>query len=78
MGVPGASNWKPHYVRIFEDYARIFVFADGDKAGRDFGKLVAEQTSGVVVVSMPEGMDVNDAYLDPRYGNDWLLSRVEG
>lgn len=78
VGVPGANNWKKHYSRIFEDHRRIICFADGDEAGRKFGKLVAEQAQGVVVVSMPEGMDVNDVYLDRRYGTDWLMSKVEG
>lgn len=79
VGVPGGSNWKPHYVRIFEDYPRVFIFADGDDAGRKFGRRVAEALGGVAtVVVMPDGMDVNEAYLDTRYGIDWLRSRTEG
>lgn len=79
MGVPGGSNWKPHYVRIFEDYARVIVFADGDEAGRKFGRGVAEALGGTAtLVAMPDGLDVNEAYTDPRYGIDWLRSRTEG
>lgn len=78
VGVPGASNWKKHYSRILEDFRRIVCFADGDDAGRKFGKLLAESVSGVVVVTMPEDMDVNDVYLDPRYGSGWLIHKTEG
>jgi len=76
VGVPGASNWKPHFSRILEDYGTIYVFADGDEAGQKFGKRVAESAEGVVVLSMPDGMDVNDVYLSPEYGPDYLLEKV--
>lgn len=78
VGIPGANNWKKHYPRILEDFRRIVCFADGDEAGRKFGKLVAESVAGVVVVTMPEGMDVNDVYLDLRYGSRWLVAKTEG
>lgn len=78
VGIPGANNWKKHYPRILEDFRRIIVFADGDDAGKKFGKLVAESVEGVTVVTMPEGMDVNDVYLDGRYGSSWLISKTEG
>lgn len=78
VGVPGTQNWKPHYPRIFEDYRRVVVFADGDEAGAKFGVKVAEAVHHATVVSMPPGLDVNDAYLDPHYGIDWLRSKAEG
>lgn len=78
VGVPGSHNWKPHYSRIFEDYAHILVFADGDDAGKKFGKKVASAVPGARVIAMPDGMDVNDVYLHEDYGIDWLASKCEG
>lgn len=63
VGVPGANGWKGYYRRAFEDYDRVFVFADGDHAGREFGKKVASVLDTAVVVQMPEGHDVNSLFV---------------
>jgi DNA primase len=63
VGVPGANAWQPHFPYLFEHYERVYVLADGDTAGRDFGKRVASQVERAVVINMPEGMDVNDCFL---------------
>ena len=76
VGVPGATNWKPHYSRIFEDYQRVYVFADGDSAGRKFGERVAESVDGVTVIDMPDGMDVGSVYTDMENGAEWLRRKV--
>lgn len=78
VGVPGGSNWKPHYSRIFEDFRRVVVFADGDDAGVKFGRKVAEAVHHATVVAMPPGLDVNDAFLHPAFGKNWLMSKTEG
>jgi DNA primase len=75
-GVPGASNWKPHFSRIFEDYGTVYVFADGDNAGKKFADKVAGELDSAVVLTMPDGMDVNEVYLHPDYGPKWLLDKV--
>lgn len=63
VGIPGVQNWKPHYERCFQDYERVFLFADGDSAGRDFAKHVQAVLETVTVVQMPPDMDVNSIYL---------------
>lgn len=60
IGVPGASNWAAHYPLLFEGFSRVYVFTDGDDAGRDFGKKVAGTLEQAVVVPMPDGLDVSD------------------
>jgi len=75
-GVPGASNWKPHFSRIFEDYGTVYVFADGDKAGRKFGDKLADELDSAIVLNMPDGMDVNEVYLSAEYGPAYLLDKV--
>ena len=62
VGVPGASNWQAHYPLLFEE-RKVFVLCDGDAAGREFGKKVASTVEGSTVIVMPDGMDVNDVYL---------------
>lgn len=74
IGVPGASNWKTHYRRLLQDFERIYVFADGDKAGHDFARHLAREVSGVVIVNMPEGEDVNSMYL--KQGKQYFLDRM--
>lgn len=63
VGVPGAQNWKPHFARLMQDYERVLILADGDDAGREFGRRLARELDNAVVVAMPEGMDVNDVFL---------------
>lgn len=62
VGVPGANAWKDHWRLLFADYDNIVVMCDGDQAGRDFGKRVAEKIDNVQVVHLPDGTDVNDLY----------------
>lgn len=74
VGVPGTGGWKPHFSRIFEDYQRVYLFADGDDAGKKFGAKLSSDI-GAIVVSMPDGEDVNSAYL--KLGADYLRSRID-
>lgn len=60
VGVAGASNWQKHYPLLFEGFQRVYVFTDGDDAGRDFGKKVVSTLDQAVIVAMPDSMDVND------------------
>lgn len=65
VGLPGSSTWRPEYRRLFEDYDTVFVAGDGDDAGRQFSKKVAgDLKSKAKVVNMPDGMDVNEFYLE--------------
>lgn len=64
VGVPGAQHWKPWYERCFSDYEKVFVYADGDEAGRDFARQVSSHLDGVTVIHMPHGTDVNQVFLD--------------
>jgi DNA primase len=64
VGVPGVKNWKPHYRLLMEDYDRVVVLCDGDQAGRDFGREVAERVDGVELVHLPDGIDVNQLWCD--------------
>jgi len=62
FGVPGVKNIKPHHFRILSDFDRIYVFADGDSAGKEFAKDLARRIPGVIQINIPEGEDVNSLF----------------
>lgn len=76
VGVPGVSNWKPHYSRILQDFEEVLVFADGDQAGRDFSKRLARDLDSVTIINCPEGEDVNSVYT--KFGSEWFMERING
>lgn len=69
VGIPGASNWKSHWNGLFEDFERVIVLADNDKAGQDLAKK-ANKEVGAVAIFMPEDEDINSTYL--RYGSKFI------
>jgi DNA primase len=74
VGVPGVKNIKSHHYRILADFQRIYVFADGDPAGKEFTKELARKVSGVTPIAIPEGEDVNS--LSTKQGSDWFQGKV--
>lgn len=58
VGVPGANNWKPYYYRLFQDYERVIVIGDGDKAGRAFVATLTPNIAASVPRPMPKDHDV--------------------
>ena len=75
VGVPGVNNWKKHYSRLLADFDKVFLFADGDNAGTEFGKSLAKELGNLVVVQMPDGEDVNSMYR--IHGSDYFTSKIE-
>ena len=75
VGVPGVNNWKKHYTRLLQDFDKVFLFADGDNAGSDFGKHLSRELGNLVVVNMPEGEDVNSMYR--LHGAEYFQHKIE-
>jgi DNA primase len=73
VGVPGVENWKKHWAKVLEDFARILVFADGDKAGRKLGGFLAREVRAIPI-RMPDGSDVNSLYIER--GSDGIHSLI--
>src|SRR5690606_33265932 len=63
VGVPGARHWKKWWRRMFEDYEKVFVVGDGDKAGEEFAESVGGKLGNASVVVFPEGEDANSILL---------------
>jgi len=64
VGLPGASNWQPHYPFHFKGFDRVVVWADGDKAGKDMAGRVRKELINAEVVPMPQGHDVNSVFVE--------------
>lgn len=75
VGVPGVNNWKKHYSRLLQDFDKVFLFADGDNAGSEFGKMLARELSNLTIVTMPEGEDVNSMY--NLHGAEYFKGKIE-
>lgn len=74
LGVPGVKNIKPHHYKILSDFDRVYVFADGDVAGRDFAKDLARKVSGVIPITIPDNEDVNSLFT--KHGEQWFKEKV--
>ena len=64
VGVPGATKWRPHWHRLFEDYDTIIALGDGDAAGREFARKVIDKVHGADSRVLPAGHDVNSYVLE--------------
>ena len=74
VGVPGSKKWEEWWPLIFQDFVRVYVFEDGDKAGKEFGdKCVSEL--GAIRVPMPAREDVNSMWV--KQGSQYLRDRIK-
>lgn len=75
MGVPGATNWKPSWRRIFRDFDHVVHWSDGDPAGDGMARKLAKELGQTYKqVRLPDGQDVNSMYL--AHGLDYMLGMV--
>lgn len=86
MGVPGATNWQPHWNAIFEDFSSVLVFRDGDvekvrddkvippASDKFVSTVVRNLGSKVRVIRLPDGEDVNSVYV--KHGYESLIKHM--
>lgn len=76
VAVPGASNWQDHWVNVFEDLSRLYVFADADESGEKmYDRLRDKLSMPVIKVRLPKGEDVNSTFL--KYGAQAIVDRIK-
>jgi DNA primase len=63
LGISGVAAWKTYYRAVFEDFAEVLVFGDGDDAGRDWARLVCMDLDNARAVHMPSGHDVTSFFM---------------
>ena len=73
VGVAGANSWRDHYTRLLADFERVYVFADGDSAGRQFATSLMKELP-ITIVQLEDGEDVNSSYV--KYGKDYLIEKA--
>jgi DNA primase len=77
VGVSGANSWKSWHRRIFAGHTRVVVWPDGDAAGRDGARRVADSIRGAIIVDgMGPGEDVNDVFR--LYGRERIEALAKG
>lgn len=64
VGLPGSHHWKPHWSRLFQDFERVLLLGDGDKAGREFVNRVLGILPNAEACTLPAGHDVSSFVLD--------------
>lgn len=74
VGYPGANAWKKYHRRLFEGFRRVYIFGDGDDAGRQFTEQMAQRLRNGVQVYMPADTDVTDYYI--KHGAEALKELI--
>ena len=75
VGCPGASNWKPFYYRLFDDFQYVYILGDGDAAGRKWAGGLVPNIPGAVSRVQPPGYDVS-SYVVEHGAQAWLESVI--
>jgi len=73
VGVSGATKWQDHWNSIFEDFSNVYVWQEGDDAGKKFGDRVVSEI-GAIRVPLPAKEDVNSIWV--ASGAEALRARV--
>jgi DNA primase len=80
VGCSGVNKWQDHWRMLLEGYDRIRILADNDDKGQGYemGKTIESKMPkhDIRTILMPEGFDVNSAYLDG--GKEDLLAWISG
>jgi DNA primase len=63
VGVPGATSWKRHWRRLFEDFSKVYVICDGDAAGWGFRTHILAEIPTAQAVMLPDHQDTNSMYV---------------
>lgn len=74
VGIPGATNWQPHWRKVFAGFNRVYVFGDPDEAGAGMVSKVTGQLRQARAVKLEHG-DVNETLM--AAGADYLRSLIE-
>jgi 5S rRNA maturation endonuclease (ribonuclease M5) len=83
LGIPGATAWRAQWRRHLLPYAAIYVFGDGDAAGREMAFAICRDFPRVRTVPVPDREDVRSlleregpGVIDELLGEADRLSRV--
>lgn len=75
VGVPGVTSWKPHFTAPFMGYETVWLFEDGDAAGRQFTEGMRKILPNTRTVKFPDGHDLSSFVLE--HGAQALKERMK-
>lgn len=62
VGIAGAQAWQPHYPRIFDDYTRVLIAVDNDKAGNKLAHQIQTAIPHATRLPLPDDTDITDLH----------------
>lgn len=71
VGIPGVENMPAHFPRMVAGFSRVFIWADGDEAGRELVKTFTQKIPQAESRIMRAGEDVNSIFV--KEGKDAIL-----
>lgn len=63
VGMPGTQTVQAHHLRLLAGFSRIYVWGDGDDAGREFAARVRKTHRRATAVRLPQGEDVTSMFV---------------
>lgn len=75
VGIPGTQTAEKWWWDAFEGYENVYLFVDGDEAGKKFAREVRRVLGNVRFIEADHGMDANDMML--KYGAGWYQERLQ-
>lgn len=73
VGISGAEKWQPWWNNVFEDFTRVYVWQEGDEAGKRFADMLVREV-GAIRLALPDTQDVNSILVGQ--GPEALSSRI--
>lgn len=75
VGLPGVTSWKPHFTAPFLGYETVWLFEDGDPAGRAFTAGMRKILPNTKTVKFPDGHDLSSFVFE--HGAQALKERMK-
>lgn len=76
IAIPGARGWQLRHKKMLAGFNEVYIWADGDKAGREFRSKVTKSIRSARAVRLPEGQDVGSLYV--QVGQAGLMATLRG
>lgn len=73
VGIAGVNNWQKHFKRLFEDFDRVLIVMDDDKAGHEAAQKLRKELRNGVITTL-KGGDINELYLE--HGSQWVREHL--
>ena len=76
VGVPGARSWDPEWAHTLDGVSDVWIFADGDPAGKELSKRIVADVPHAKIINFPPKKDVNDIFCE--HGAEGIHNLMKG